>query len=632
MANKNNKKPVFNMPIPRIEVISTDPVIYKKAKLAGIPPLQAKIIANRKIPSYIHPKDIYNPSLSGLDVSKLKDISKSAARICDAIINKEIIALVCDFDVDGISSAAVLYKSFVDYFNCIPILIKPAISNRMKAGYGFSDDVLDRILEMNPEPTLIITADQGSKDNPRVIRYNSEMKKRGFENASVIITDHHHIDGEGPPDAYAVVNPQRKDCQFVDKTICGCTVALFVMVEVREQLIKRGYLEENSEKLSSLLTYSTAATIADCVSMASPLNRSIVNYGLKDMNNGTKAPWRVMKKLFSDEAQVIRTDSIGFGLAPRINACSRTGGDGLVALKFYISDSDVEAERYLSMLDFQNDERKDIEKRLLLEAMEASSNYYTQGKNSLVIYLKDGHHGVHGIVASRIVEKYGRPVICLSPKEFTEETITVEDTSGKIKKTKKEKVKNVITVSGSARSIEGLDIHQCLENAQKKFPKLFLGFGGHPMAAGMTIKFEDVELLRLAIEEEVSNALTHKPHPVFHVDGEIKNKEIDLDFVDEILRLEPYGNNFAYPKFKIIGKINKIEIKGKNRDTGFFDIVFNNKVYKSSIWFKYDQSPMFQKIKENDTCEFVISIREKLWKGVRSSQIQIEHAIPLDME
>jgi single-stranded-DNA-specific exonuclease len=624
-------KKIINMPIPRIEVLKTNEQVFKRALLSKIPKLQSKIIANRDIPSYIKPIDIFKPSLKGLDVYKLKDIKKAADRVADAVINKEVIALLCDFDVDGISSAAVLESAFINYFNYNPTLIKQLVSNRMKAGYGFSANVLDRLMELNPLPTLVITADQGSKDDIRVSSYMELMKEKGIENADVIVTDHHHIDGSGPSDAYAVVNPQRYDCDFEDKTICGCTVALLLMVAVRDSLIEKNHLPPTTPKLTDLLTFSTAATIADCVSMASPFNRAIVNRGLADMNAGTKAPWRAMRSLFSDESQTLRTDSIGFGLGPRINACSRTGGDGLVALKFYLSETEMEAHRYLSMLDFQNEDRKKIEKKLLVSAMSFASQYYTEGKNSLVIFLEDGHHGVHGIVASRIVEKYGRPVICISPKEFEEEVTEVVEIVKGISKKKKIKTKNITTVSGSARSIDGIDIHECLENAARKNPDLFMGFGGHPMAAGMSLKYEKIELLRYAIEDEVTKMLTFKPHPVLFVDGELKaNTIIDLNFVDELLKLEPFGNNFDYPRFKIIGEISSVTLKGKNKDTGFFDIIFGGYMYNQSIWFKYDQSPMFNKLHAGYVCEFVIAIREKFWRGVRSVQIQIEHANPIN--
>ena len=624
-----NKKKI-EMPIPLIKSRILNEVTYKKSLFAEIPPLQAKIIANRNIPHFIEPKSIFKPSLDGLDVYKIKDIKKSADRIADGIIKKETIALLCDFDVDGISSAAVLYSSLIKYFKCDPQNIKVMISNRMKSGYGFSQDVLNEVIETTPTPTLLITADQGSKDDERITAFKNIMEDRGIKGACTIVTDHHHVSGSGPQDAYATVNPQRHDCEFKDKTICGCTVALFVMYAVRDSLIEKGYLQSDAPELTDLLTYSTSATIADCVSMASPFNRAIVIRGLTDMNAGTKAPWRVMRNLFSDPSQPLRTDSIGFGLGPRINACSRTGGDGLVALKFYMSESDFEAERFLSMLDYQNDDRKAIEKKLVDYALMSASDYYIQGSNCLVLYLEDGHHGVHGIVASRICERYGRPVICISPKEYDIELIDVDnDSSSTLKKKKKIEKKTVYTVSGSARSIEGIDIHECMEKASKKHPDLFLGFGGHSMAAGMGLKVENIDLLRNAIEFEVTEMLNgEKPHPVILVDGELKsNFTIDLKFIDEILKLEPYGNGFEYPTFKIQAQIQSIEIKGKNKDTGIMNIIFGNNVYKA-VWFKYNQSPMFNKVKNGDICDMAISIREQFWNGRRQISIQVIHANP----
>jgi single-stranded-DNA-specific exonuclease len=624
-----NKKRI-EMPIPRIENRITDELVNKKARFAGISPIHSKIIANRNIPDYVEPKDVYSPNLSGLDVYKIKDMKKAADRISDAIINKETIGLLCDFDVDGISSAAVLYSAFTDYFNCEPQYIKVLISNRMKAGYGFSANVLDRIYDSGDVPTLLITADQGSKDDERVTSFKKRQSESGLV-GDTIVTDHHHIDGKGPKDAYAVVNPQRFDDESKDKTICGCTVALLVMVATRDSLIEKGYLEETSPKLTDLLTYSTAATIADCVSMASPLNRAIVVRGLQDINNGTKAPWRIMRKLFSDEKQPLRTDSIGFGLGPRINACSRTGGDGLVALKFYLAETDMEAERFLSLLDHQNDERKKIEQKLVENAVVHASELYKKGYKSLVIYLEDGHHGIHGIAASRICERFGRPVIIISPKEYEEydEKVEVKDNKGIIK-TKKIKKKNVFTVSGSARSIESVDIHHCMENVSKKHPNLFLGFGGHSMAAGMGLKLENIDALREGIEEEVSKVVGDTElYPVIKVDGELKPSFIiDFDFLDKIIALEPYGNGFEYPIFKITCQINDIKIVGKNKDTGKVKLTFGQYSY-DAIWFKYTQSVMYQRIQNGDTCEMAISIGENFFKGKRKISIQVVHANPI---
>ena len=636
-----NKKRI-KMPIPEIRIKKTDETLFTKALLAGASKIQAKLIANRKIPSHVKIKDILKPTLKNLDIYQLSGIKKSAERIADAIENNETIGLLCDFDVDGISSAAVLYSSFIDFFKYDSNNIKIYISNRMKAGYGFSNEVLERIYNEITIPTLLITADQGSKDDVRITEYVNEMKERGLT-GDVVVTDHHHIKGQGPKDAYTVVNPQKEGDKFEDKTICGCTVALFVMVATRDELLKRKLISEDSRKLSELLTYSTAATISDCVSMASPINRAIVINGLRDMNLGTKAPWRVIKNMPNLKGKPIRTDSIGFGLGPVINACSRTGGNGLVAVKFFLSETEEEAQRYLDMLSLQNEERKKKEKELVANAIVEAADLYNNGKSGLCIYLDNGHHGIHGIAASRICEKFGAPVVIFSPKDYEEYTEEIE-VEKKVKKkvdgrmieevkmvTEKIKKKNVFTITGSARSIESVDIHECLVEIEddylKRGDKIFLGFGGHSMAAGMSLPKENFYKMRDGFERSV-DARTKREDikPVIYVDGEINpSKILDLNFVDELLKLEPYGNGFEFPTFKLNATVTSIEIKGKNKDTAIMQILFGNNIYKA-VWFKFDQSVMFNKIKKGDYCEMAVQITDQVWQGRRSVNVQVIHA------
>jgi single-stranded-DNA-specific exonuclease len=636
-----NKKRI-NMPIPEIKFKDMNKAVFTKALLAGATKAQAKLIANRKIPDYVKIADVLNPTLKNLDIYQIDDIKKSAKRIADAIENNETIGLLCDFDVDGISSAAVLYSSFIDFFKYDSNNIKIYISNRMKAGYGFSSEVLDRIFNETTIPTLLITADQGSKDDVRITEYTQKMKEKDLV-GDVIVTDHHHIQGVGPKDAYSVVNPQKDSCKFEDKTICGCTVALFVMVATRQELIDRELLPKDAARLSELLTYSTAATIADCVSMASPINRAIVVNGLKDMNAGTKAPWRVVQNMPYQKGKPIRTDSIGFGLGPVINACSRTGGNGLVAVKFYLAETDDEAQRYLDMLSLQNEERKKKEKELVASAIVEAADLYNSGKSGLCIYLDNGHHGIHGIAASRICEKFGAPVVIFSPKDFDEYTEEIE-VEKRVKKTidgkktvdvtlvkEKIKKKDVHTITGSARSIESVDVHDCLEEIEqehlKKGEKLFLGFGGHSMAAGMSLPKENFDKMRAGFEKAVDNRTKREDiKPIIYVDGEIPTtKIIDLNFVDEILQLEPYGNGFEFPSFKIKATITSIEIKGKNKDTAIMQIMFGSQMFKA-VWFKYDMSVMFNKIKRGDYCEMAVQITDQIWQGRRNVNIQVLHA------
>ena len=655
------------LPKPVIQERITDKAIYDAAIEAGLSELQAKIIANRQLPKGTDIHGFINPSLEKMPkISLLKDIKIAGERIAEAIINEEVIGLVCDFDVDGTSSAAVMYKALVDLFKMPAYKIKVFISNRMKEGYGFSDQVLDRILDTDPIPSLLITADQGSANGAQVTRYVDYMKSKK-KKGDVIVSDHHEIPKSGGPhDAIAFVNPQQKDDQYPDKTICGCTVALFLMASARNELIKSGHLNAQETSLRDLIAYSTAATIADCVSMASQTNRAIVKQGLQEINDGKLPAWKQMKQFVRDEKEPIKEDTIGFGLGPRINACSRTGGDGLNAVRYYLSDNEQDAERYLEYLHVDNNIRKDIEQKLLKEATRQAISLTEQGYRSIVFFLKDGHHGIHGIVASRICERFGRPVIALSPKDVEQIEITQEEAevllgtslknqkikdyydlpdnayiSVDIPKKQKQKPKffhnKIITIGGSARSIDGLgddqkgmlSILECLIETQDKY-NVFNGFGGHTMAAGMNLPYENIETLRKGVEEAVcARVKQNEVYPKVWSDGQLpRDKKIDLNLVDELNQLEPYGRQFDYPSFTVRGKIIEKEIRGEKKDTGLFKLMINKNIYKG-IWFKFTSNAMHNHVTINKEYDLVIQVKENYFKGEKQCQIQILHAQPV---
>lgn len=652
----------MSLPQPIIKQRLLNKPLYDDARKNGYTHLQALIIANREIPEGTNLLGFMNPSLSHIpNIGLLTDIHKAGERIAEAIVNKETIGLVCDFDVDGISSAAVMYKALVDFFGAHPSTILPIISNRMKEGYGFSAKVLERILERDPIPTLLITADQGSADGERVTAYLEAMKKLKIK-GDVIVSDHHEIPKSGgPKDAYAFVNPQRHDSKFPDRTICGCTVALFVMAATRQKLIKMGHITDDGNGIRELVAYSTAATVADCVSMASETNRAIVTQGLKEINAGNIPAWRQMRKFVKDEQQEIKAESIGFGLGPRINACSRTGGDGLNAVRYYLAENDFDAERYLEYLNVDNDIRKGIEKKLVEDSTKVAIKYVSEGYLSLVIFNKFGHHGIHGIAASRLVERFGRPVIMLSPKEVTQEKITKVQAEMLLRrpitryeefydlldnqyisavKEKKEIhyfLNTIIIVSGSARSIDGLgpehkdllSILECMIDVQDKY-HLFLGFGGHCMAAGMALKYEDIGLLRTGLEEAVKEKVNRNEiFPKIWTDGQLpSNVKINSALIEEMGKLEPYGRQFDYPAFTVDAKVIELAIKGENNDTGIFKLQINGSNIKA-VWFKFNLNFMFEKIQLNNTYRMVVEIKENWYQGNMTPQIMIKHAEPL---
>jgi len=649
---------IHELPNPLIKQRILKKDVYDEAIIAGYTPLQSRIIANRELPEGTDLIQFKYPDINKIaNIGLLADIGKGGERIADAIVNDECMALVCDFDVDGTSSAAVLYKSLTEFFGAKKENVRVIISNRMIEGYGMSNKVLERIYSLEKIPTLLITADQGSADGERITKYLSDMTEKGFK-ADVIVSDHHEIPKDGgPKDAYAFINPQRKDSAYPDRTICGCTVALFVMAATKAKL-KSKYGKDIEFDMKELLAYSTAATIADCVSMASQVNRAIVTRGLQEINDGKIPAWRIMKELVS-AGDIVKSGNIGFGLGPRINACSRTGGDGLNAVKYYLSKTDEQAKHYFDLLTVDNETRKNIELELVESSTFQAMEYVAEGFLSLVIFNKYGHHGIHGIAASRLVEKFGRPVIMLSPKETTKEIISTEEVKRLIKQDlipeKENRIidldsnkyityddneqrtyyLNTITiVSGSARSIDGLgednkdylDILDCLNEAHAKY-NLFLGHGGHHMAAGMSLKYENITVLREGIEESVRNRVDPAEiHPKVLTDGYLPiNRKIDMTLFREIEELEPYGRQFDYPAFTVDALVKSIKIVGTKKDTAQFVIAVNGQDIKG-IWFKYTSHPMFEVLHENGIYRMIIEVGVNKWQGRESIQVMIRHA------
>jgi single-stranded-DNA-specific exonuclease len=649
---------IYALPNPLIKQRILKKEVYDEAIIAGYTPLQSSIIANRELPEGTDLIQFKYPDINKIaNIGLLADISKGGERIADAIVNDECMALVCDFDVDGTSSAAVLYKSLTEFFGAKKENVRVIISNRMLEGYGMSNKVLERIYSLEKVPTLLITADQGSADGERITKYLSDMTEMGYK-ADVVVSDHHEIPKTGgPKDAYAFINPQRPDSAYPDRTICGCTVALFLMAATKAKL-KSKYQKDIEFDMKQLLAYSTAATIADCVSMASQVNRAIVTRGLQEINDGKIPAWRIMKELVS-AGDIVKSGNIGFGLGPRINACSRTGGDGLNAVKYYLSKTDEQAKHYFDLLTVDNETRKNIELELVETSTYQAMEYVAEGFLSLVIFNKFGHHGIHGIAASRLVEKFGRPVIMLSPKETIKELISEDEVKRLIKQdlipekenriidlesnkyitydesAERNYYLNTITlVSGSARSIDGLgednkdylDILDCLNDAHAKY-NLFLGHGGHHMAAGMSLKYENITVLREGIEEAVRERVNPAEiHPKVLTDGYLPvNRKIDMSLFREIEELEPYGRQFDYPAFTVDALVKAIKIVGTKKDTAQFVITVNGQDIKG-IWFKYTSHPMFEVLHENGIYRMIIEIGVNKWQGRESIQVMIRHA------
>lgn len=593
----------IKVPMPELKFRKRHHGVFKAMRDRGCSNIVSIIAANRT--SDISPRtyqDLIKPSINDMDFWKLKDIDIAADRILQAKKNKEQIALVTDFDVDGISSAVVMKKALVEYMGFGEENVTIHVNYRMKLGYGFSLAAMEAMFENsgNNPPTLVITADQGSNDSETARIYKERMAEMGYDNADVIVTDHHHIDeGNTCPEALAFVNPQRPDDDFEDPTICGCMVALLVMSAARAHMVSEGELSEDSPNLGELLMYACLATVADCVSLKSGINRFVIRRGLKDINNEVIPAWTVLKRKVGKPSDMITAQDLAFKLGPAINADSRTGGDGSNAVNFLMAKTLEDANYYFEQLNAKNNRRKDIELSMLEAALaDASEQYYEKGMRGLSVYLPEGSHGVHGIVASRIKERFNCPAIVFSPSD------------------KQEKDSPERHITGSGRCIDLLSI---IDIVKKKVEPISpsIKSGGHPAAMGLTIELQQFEtfqkLFDQFVKEDADDAGMDDNdfYPKVLIDHLIKDGSLrvlqGMSLLEEQKKLEPYGQKFEAPIFGINGRFSRAQPTktGEHMTLYFIDSLGNE---HSAMCFFHARQPWLNVMEVGQEYTFAVSI------------------------
>ena len=518
-------------PTPRFLDRPLDRLCYDTAIQAGYPVLLARLLAGRVLSAKTQGIDAaVQPHLGMLDhYNGLPDIEKAATRIASAILTGEHIALETDHDVDGVTSHAVLRAALVDHFGHPTDRLTGFIGHRLRDGYGLSATVAERILATEPRPTLVITADNGSADEPRIAR----LAEQGID---VIVTDHHELPRSGPPaSAYACISPKREDCTYPDPAIAGCMVAWLLACAVRNELHGIGHLDDRAPPMAQLLDYVAVGTVADCVSLGSHNNRAIVGSGLARINRQSRPCWRAICPRLPGQALITATD-LAFTVGPRINARGRLD-EAMAGVAFLLSENDSAARGYAALLEQENDARKAIEKKMKSQAIELAAEQVAAGATAIVIWLPEGHAGVHGIVASRLVETYGQPVVCLSPKFGQHDLVT-----------------------GSARGIPGFHVEQALQFCADRVPEMFVAFGGHEGAGGLTIARESIESFRDSYDQAAREQLSpDQLGPRIDTDGVLQAHEMTLDTIDAISRLEPFGRGFEQPVFQ--GRFHVLAVK-----------------------------------------------------------------------
>ena len=528
------------------------------------------ILVQRGIETFDQSKKYFRPVLTDLhDPWLMKDMDKAVERIIRAVNSNEKILVFGDYDVDGTTAVASMYR----FLKKIHTAVDFYIPHRYREGYGISKAGIDFANENGF--TLIISLDCGIK-SVELIRYAKEL---GID---FIVCDHHLPDEELPP-AVAILNPKQKNCDYPFKELCGCGVGFKLISALVEKLRL-----PNEEALQYLDLVATAIA-ADIVSMSGE-NRVLAYYGLKKVNHNPNHGIKALSVL-SGLVKEIHITNLVFIIAPRVNAAGRMD-DARKAVHLFVSETLEDAMNWAEQLHSDNDERKEADTNITEEALALiAADDILIKRMSTVLYQPHWHKGVVGIVASRLIDHYYRPTIVLTQ-------------SGDY-------------VSGSARSVLGFNVYEAIHQCKE----LLLGYGGHFYAAGMTMSTEKVEAFCQKFEEVVSNSI-HPDMliPEIVIDTEIGFNDITPIFNKILCQMEPYGPDNLRPVFLTRNVV----------DTGFSKIVKekhirfvvrNNGVTLSGIGF--DLAHKMPLVSKDHPIDIVYKIEENDWNGQKSLQIKV---------
>ena len=472
-----------------------------------------KIIVNRHVVNDEDVRIFITPTRDDFhDPFLFKGMNVAVERIIKAINNKEKILIYGDYDVDGITSTTVLKKYLMDR----GISVDTYIPNRLHEGYGLNKNAIDTIKERNID--LIITVDCG-------ISAIEEVDYAVNLGMDVIVTDHHEV-GEKLPNALAVIDAKRKDNTYPFRSLAGVGV-VFKLIQALS--IK---LEIKPEEYLKYLDLVCVGTISDIVPLEGE-NRTIAKLGLMLIKVTRNLGLRELIK--SSGYKEIDSNTISFGVAPRINACGRMGHEE-EALKLFLAEDLETATKITKELNEYNTLRQSTEKAIYEEAVQEIDRNHLDEKNSIVLGGKGWHHGVIGIVSSKVTDKYYKPSILLS----------FEDNIAK----------------GSGRSVPGFDLYEGLTKCEDLLEK----YGGHSMAVGLTLKKENLENFKERFEQIAKEKNIKELVPIIYIDDELKLKDINMDLVKSISILEPFGEANKVPLFLIRNlKIDSIRALSEGR-------------------------------------------------------------------
>ena len=559
-------------------------VISSELSAAPLPPALKQIYANRGVDRL---DDITLPLSQLAPPSALKGAQAAAEMLADAIEFHASVVIVGDFDADGATSCA-LAVSLLKQMGLEEVTY--LVPNRFEFGYGLTPEIVGIAAQYQPD--VLVTVDNGIASIDGVMA----AQMLGM---SVIITDH-HLPGDTLPEADIIVNPNQPGCPFPSKALAGVGVMFYVLTALRAELRGRGWFESmgiDIPNLADALDLVALGTVADVVPLDKN-NRTLVAAGLARMRSGRARPG--IEALFEvagrDISQVSSTD-LGFVAGPRLNAAGRLD-DMSVGIECLLAESSASARILATQLNDFNKERKEIERTMQTDAMTLLEKGDLSVGNedfALSLFREDWHQGVVGILASRIRERFHRPTI-----------VFAQSGDGELK--------------GSGRSIPGVHLRDALDRVATSTPDLITKFGGHAMAAGLSLSQDDLPRFREAFNRVVAQALNGSlPDQVTVTDGQLPESDLTLGLAEALESGGPWGQAFEAPSFEGVFTISDMRVVGEKHlkfrlftEAGLIDaIAFNAEV---ETWTRDKPKTL--------RCVYRPCVNE--YRGERRLQLQIE--------
>jgi len=535
----------------------------KLSKKYKLDTLAAQILWQRGIRAEEEIQAYLNPDLQQLhDPFLLHDMEKATQRILTAIENGQNILIYGDYDADGMTASSVM-KSALDELGAE---VQVYLPNRFTDGYGPNLDVYKYFIQ-NEDIDLIITVDNGVAGHEAIAYAQSQ-------NVDVIVTDHHSMPEELPK-AFAIVHPEHPESNYPFKYLAGVGVAFKVATALLDYIP------------SDMLDLVAIGTIADMVSLTDE-NRILVSHGLKVLANTERAGLMELMRLSGTDFEKVNEETVGFQIAPRLNALGRLD-DPNPAIELLTGWDEEMAAEIAQMIDEKNSERKVIVENIYNQALTMMTDEPVE-----VLYHQDWHKGVLGIVAGRLLEQFHKPIIMLAEEEGI--------------------------LRGSARSIENFNIFEALNGHRE----LFIAFGGHKQAAGMTFALENVEAIKQVMLEFIQeNDIDMSEKSSLEVQGSLQFDQISLETIRSLEKLSPYGMDNPKPHFLLTDyQVEQARSMGKDNSHLKLKLVQNGQAL-DAVYFGHGSESL--EFEQSDT-ELVGTLSSNTWNGTTTVQLMVADA------